>query len=106
MNFVKIALDNGGVIKPLLIEPKDLSGPSLTNPSVMVLDNKIIVNIRNVNYTLYHAELNKFEHLWGPLSYIHPENDMHLRTVNYVAELDENLDVVHYAKIDTAQFVT
>jgi predicted GH43/DUF377 family glycosyl hydrolase len=106
INFVKLALENGGVIKPLLINSQDLSGPSLTNPSVLVVDGKIIVNIRNVNYTLYHSELNKFEHMWGPLSYIHPENDMHLRTANYIAELDENLDIVHYSKIDTSKFDT
>jgi predicted GH43/DUF377 family glycosyl hydrolase len=106
MNFVKLALENGGIIKPLLINPQDLSGPSLTNPSVLVVNGKILVNIRNVNYTLYHSELNKFEHMWGPLSYIHPENDMHLRTTNYIAELDDNLNMVHYAKIDTSQFDT
>ncbi len=106
MNFVKLALESGGKIKPLLINPQDLSGPSLTNPSVMVLNGKIIVNIRNVNYTLYHAELNRFEHMWGPLSYIHPENDMHLRTTNFIAELDDKLDVVHYTKIDTSKFDT
>lgn len=106
MNFVKLALDNGGSIKPLLIDSKDLSGPSLTNPSVLVVDGKVLVNIRNVNYTLYHSELNKFEHMWGPLSYIHPENDMRLRTTNYVAELDEELNIVHYSKIDTSKFDT
>jgi hypothetical protein len=106
MNFVKLALESGGKIKPLLINSQDLSGPSLTNPSVMVLNGKIIVNIRNVNYTLYHSELNRFEHMWGPLSYIHPENDMRLRTTNYIAELDENLDTVYYTKIDTSQFDT
>lgn len=105
-NFVKLALDNGGTIKPLLIDSKDLSGPSLTNPSVLVVDGKILVNIRNVNYTLYHSELNKFEHMWGPLSYIHPENDMHLRTTNYISELDDNLDTVYYSKIDTSKFDT
>lgn len=106
MNFVKLALENGGSIKPLLIDSKDLSGPSLTNPSVLVVDGKVLVNIRNVNYTLYHSELNKFEHMWGPLSYIHPENDIRLRTANYIAELDENLDIIHYAKIDTSKFDT
>lgn len=104
MNFVKLALENGGTIKPLLIQPQDLEGPSLTNPSVLVVDGKILVNIRNVNYTLYHAELNKFEHMWGPLSYIHPENDMHLRTTNFIAELDEDLNIIHYSKIDTSKF--
>ena len=45
MNFVKLALGNGGVIKPLLTDSQDLSGPCLTNPSVIVVDDKIIVNI-------------------------------------------------------------
>ncbi len=106
MNFVQFALNNGGVIKPLLINSSDLSGPSLTNPSIFIVDGKILVNIRNVNYTLYHSELSRFEHVWGPLSYIHPENDMHLRTTNYLAELNDELDVVCYAKIDTSQFDT
>jgi predicted GH43/DUF377 family glycosyl hydrolase len=104
MNFVKCALDCGGKIKPLLISPKDLSGPSITNPSVLVVENKILVNLRNVNYTLYHSELNRFEHMWGPLSYIHPENDMHLRTINYIAELDDDLNISYYSKIDTSKF--
>jgi hypothetical protein len=106
MKFVEKCLHNGGIIKPLLINHQDLSGPSLTNPSVLVINNKIIVNIRNVNYTLYHSELNRFEHIWGPLSYVHPENDMHLRTTNYIAELNEDLDIVHYTKIDTSKFDT
>lgn len=106
MNFVKLALEHGGSIKPLLINSQDLAGPSLTNPSVLVVNNKILVNIRNVNYTLYHSELNQFEHMWGPLSYIHPENDMHLRTTNFIVELDDNLDVIHYSKIDTSRFDT
>lgn len=105
-SFTQLALENGGVIKPLLIDAKDLTGPSLTNPSVLVIKNKIYVNLRNVNYTLYHSELNKFEHVWGPLVYIHPENDMHLRTTNYLLELDKDLNVKWYSKIDTSNFDT
>ena len=106
MNFVKLALENGGSIKPLLISSKDLSGPSLTNPSVIVVDGKILVNIRNVNYTLYHSELSRFEHAWGPLVYVHPENDIHLRTTNYILELNKDLNVSWYSKIDTSDFDT
>jgi len=105
-NFVKLALKNGGAIKPLLVDSKDLCGPSLTNPTIININGKIIVNIRNVNYTLYHSELSKFEHMWGPLSYIHPENDMHLRTVNYIAELDDDLNMKYYTKVDTSLFDT
>lgn len=106
MNFVKCALENGGSIKPLLIPAQDLNGPSLTNPSVIVKDGRIIVNVRNVNYTLYHSELNVYEHMWGPLAYIHPEHDMHLRTTNYILELNDNLDNIYHAKIDTSNFDT
>ena len=106
MNFVRYVLDTGGDIKPLLVPTQLLEGPSLTNPSVLVVDEKIIVNIRNVNYTLYHSELNRFEHKWGPLSYIHPENDMHLRTINHIQELDNELNCVHSTKIDTSRFDT
>lgn len=103
-NFVKLALNNSGIIKPLLIPTQMMDGPSLTNPSVLVINNAIITNIRNVNYTLYHAELNKFEHRWGPLSYIHPEHDAHLRTTNYISVLNTNLDPVLTHRVDTSAF--
>jgi hypothetical protein len=32
MNFAKLALENQGTIKPILIKPEDLTGPSITNP--------------------------------------------------------------------------
>jgi len=105
-NFVKLALENGGIIKPLLIPPEKLSGPSCMNPSVLVVDGKILVNIRNVNYTLYHSEMNVFEHTWGPLVYVHPENDLHLRTTNYIMELDDDLNMIYQSKIDTSNFDT
>ena len=104
MNFVKLALDNGGSIHPLILPHQELQGPSLTNPSVYNDNGKIIVNLRNINYTLYHAEKNKYENHWGPLVYIHPENDMHLRTWNYLCELDENMRIQKYFKIDTTDF--
>ena len=104
MNFVKLALDNGGSIHPLILPHEELQGPSLTNPSVYNDNGKIIVNLRNINYTLYHAEKNKYENHWGPLVYIHPENDMHLRTWNYLCELDENMRIKKYHKIDTSDF--
>ena len=104
MNFVKLALDNGGSIHPLILPHQELQGPSLTNPSVYNDNGRILVNLRNINYTLYHAEKNKYENHWGPLVYIHPENDMHLRTWNYLCELDENMRIQKYFKINTTDF--
>ena len=103
-NFVKFSIQNGGSIYPLILPHEELQGPSLTNPSVYNDNGKIIVNLRNINYTLYHAEKNKYENHWGPLVYIHPENDMHLRTWNYLCEMDENMKIKSYSKIDTTDF--
>lgn len=104
MNFVKLAIENGGSIHPLLVPQKDLNSPSVTNPSIYNDNGKILVNLRNINYTLYHSEKKKFEHHWGPLVYIHPENDLHLRTWNFMCELDDNMRIKSYHQIDTSKF--
>ena len=103
-NFVKLALENGGSIHPLVIPSLDLKGPAIANPSVYNDNGKLLVNLRNINYTLYHSEKKKFEHHWGPLVYIHPENDIHLRTWNYMCELDENMRIKTHHRIDTSSF--
>jgi len=104
MNFVKLALENGGSIHPLIIPSSDLKGPALTNPSIYNDDGKILVNLRNINYTLYHSEKKKFEHPWGPLVYIHPENDLRLRTWNYMCEMDEDMQFKSHHRVDTSKF--
>lgn len=104
MNFVKLSIENGGSIHPLVLPIQELQGTSLTNPSVYNDNGKILVNLRNINYTLYHAEKNKYENHWGPLVYIHPENDMHLRTWNYLCEMDEDMRIKKYHKVDTSNF--
>lgn len=103
-NFVKLALENGGSIYPLIIPHSDLKGPALTNPSIYNDNGTILLNLRNINYTLYHSEKKKFQHHWGPLVYIHPENDQHLRTWNYMCEVDKNMRIKKYNKIDTSKF--
>jgi hypothetical protein len=104
MNFVKHCIENGGSIHPLLIPSEDLKGPSLTNPSIYLDGDTILVNLRNINYTLYHSEKKKYEHPWGPLVYIHPENDWKLRTKNIICEYDENMNQKWYSHIDTSSF--
>ena len=103
-NFVKLALENGGSIYPLIIPHSDLKGPALTNPSIYNDNGKLLLNLRNINYTLYHSEKKKFQHHWGPLVYIHPEDDQHLRTWNYMCEVDDNMRIKRYNKIDTTKF--
>ena len=103
-NFAKIAIESGGSVHPLIIPSTELEGPSLTNPCVYNDNGKILVNLRNINYTLYHAEKKKYEHHWGPLVYIHPENDMHLRTWNVMCELDSQMKIKSHNHIDTSRF--
>lgn len=105
-NFVKEAIKHGGSIHPLII-PSELSGGTgIMNPSIFNDNGKIIVNLRNVNYTFYHSEAKLFQHQWGPLTYLHPENDMHLRTWNWYCELDDDFNISRYTKIDTSKFDT
>jgi hypothetical protein len=104
--IAKRVLDAGGSIHPLVI-PSDLTnGTGLMNPTVLIDNGKILVNIRHVNYTFYHSEKKMFQHQWGPLTYVHPENDMHLRTNNFYCELDEQMNIVRYNMIDMSKFDT
>jgi len=104
MNFVKLSLENGGKIRPLIIDSKLNRGLGIMNPSIYNFDGKLIVNLRAVNYTFYHSEKKIFQHPYGPLTYLHPENDIKLRTWNYYLELDEEYNIVRTNKIDTSKF--
>ena len=103
-NFAKICLDNGGKITPLIIPKEYNNGLGLMNPSVLNKDGKIIVNLRAVNYTFYHSEKKLFQHPYGPLTYLHPENDIKLRTWNYYLELNDDNEITRVNKIDTSKF--
>ena len=101
-NFVKNVVNNGGSITPLLVSAQDIPNPSLTNPSILNDNGQILVNLRNVNYALYHSENNVNEHHWGPLCYLHPENNWILHTYNILCKLDDQLYIKEYTKIDTS----
>ena len=78
-NFVKRALAEGGMIRPLLVDPALTQGTGLMNPSIFNDNGNLIGVVRHVNYTFYHSEKKVFQHPWGPLTYLHPENDLHLQ---------------------------
>jgi len=96
------ALEKRGQIAPIILPPEVTKGTGLFNPSVLIDDGKILVNLRHCQYTIYHSEKNKFEHEYGPLVYLNPENDITLTTTNYICELDNNLNTIDYKKIDTS----
>ena len=102
-NFAKHVLDNGGTIVPLIIDSKITNGTGLFNPSIYVDGEKIYINIRHCQYTLYHAELKKHEHPYGPLVYFNPENDISLTTTSYFGELNSDLSMKYIHKVDMSK---
>ena len=108
LNFVKQVIEAGGSLHPITIPSLHTEGTGLTNPSIFVKDGKIQLNLRHVQYTLWHNEnLQKFPNQWGPLAYLNPEDDITLRTTNFECELDPNtLNVTTNQKIDTSKLDT
>ncbi|MCP4484362.1 MAG: hypothetical protein GY823_07380 [Flavobacteriaceae bacterium] len=105
-NLAKLVIDNGGSIAPLIIPGELTDGTGLCNVSVFIDDNDdIIANIRHVHYSLYHSEFNQnFYCVWGCLAYLNPEDDVVLRTGNYLCKLDpDTLEVRTHQKIDTSK---
>jgi predicted GH43/DUF377 family glycosyl hydrolase len=99
----KLSLESGGFLYPLLVPTTSMVGPSLCNPSIYVDKNKdIIVNLRNINYVLYHSEKGTFEHSWGPLCYLHQENDQRLATNNIICKLNKEFQIISHTIIDTS----
>lgn len=102
-NLVKKVIDNGGSIQPLIIPSEHTKGTGLMNPSVYNDDGRLVVNVRHINYTLYHCEGEQFySNRWGPLMYMHPENDVHLKTNNIFCHLRDDLTIEQWKQIDTS----
>lgn len=102
-NFAKIVLSNGGLIKPLIVPSNLTNGTGLFNPSIFVDGDRIFINVRHCQYTLYHSELNKYEHPYGPLVYLNPEDDITLTTTNYFGELNPDLSIKYLHPVDTSK---
>jgi hypothetical protein len=103
-NFVTKVLDNGGSITPLIIPSSEKTkGTGLFNPSIYNDNGKLLLNLRHCQYTIYHAEKGKFEHHYGPLVYLNPENDITLTTTNYFCEIGDDMLISKYTAIDTSK---
>lgn len=102
MNLVHKTVSQGGKIAPLIIPHGLADNTGIMNPSVFIDDDgDILVNLRVVNYTLYTCENDKrFPSPWGPLTYLHPEKDQRLVTVNFLCRLDKDLKVINYTKVE------
>jgi hypothetical protein len=103
-NFVARAIKAGGALHPLIIPAGDYKtkGTGLFNPTVYNDNGRILVNVRHCQYTIYHAEKEKFEHQWGPLVYLCPEDDLTLTTTNFLCEMGKNLEIEKIHRVDTS----
>lgn len=101
--LAKYVITNGGSLHPLIIPASETNGTGLMNPSVYVDNGKVIMNLRHCQYTIYHAEKGIFEHNYGPLVYLNPENDITLTTKNFFCELDEKMNIIKSTKVDTSK---
>ena len=108
MNLVQKAVEHGGKLAPLVISEGLTSGTGLMNPSVFVdSDGDILVNLRHVNYTLYHSENTQlFPSRWGPLGYLHPEKDQRLVTENYICRLNADLEMIDHTQVQMLKLHT
>jgi len=98
MNLVQKAVGHGGKLAPIAI-PNTFGG---MNPSVFIdSDGDILVNVRVVNYILYHSENKQlYPSNWGPLAYLHPEKDQRLVTENYLVRLNSDLVMTDCTKVE------
>ena len=104
-NLCQLALTNGGSVNYLTIPGNITEGLGLTNPSILYQDGMYLLNLRHVQYALYHSEgEQRYQTPWGPLAYLNPEDDVTLRTTNYLCQLDPNtLAIDKYKKVDTSK---
>lgn len=104
-NLIEAIVNHGGTVQELLIPAELSKGLGLCNPSIYNDMGRVLVNLRNVEYTLYHSEnQHRFQSRWGALAYLHPESDQHLRTVNFLCELNsKTFEVESYTKVDTSK---
>lgn len=102
-NLAKEILKAGGSTHQLIIPSEATNGLGLCNPTIINKNGELILNVRHVQYCLYHSENQQnFQSRWGPLSYLHPENDMTLTTKNFLCRLDQKtFDITSAYQIET-----
>jgi len=97
--LAKQAIQNGGYIVPIILDKIITGGTGVMNPSIFNDNGKLLLNVRNVNYAIYHC--HNFFQRYGPLQYIHEEQLKVLATKNILVHLDDTLNPIKYQRINT-----
>lgn len=103
-NLCKLVINAGGSLYPLIIPASETNGYGLCNPSILNDADRLLVNIRNVRYTLHYCENQKKFHSGhsGPLQYQHPESVQKLITTNFLCTLASDFSIDTINKINTS----
>lgn len=89
--FGKYCLTHGAMIRPLNLPNDDNEYVGTCNPSVFIDNGRVRLILRKVNYALWNCDDEyKFTTQYGPLWYITKDGDGHLRTKNYLCEINDN----------------
>ena len=103
-NICKYIINKGGKVIPLIVDKFDeTEGTGFCNGCILKVGDKLLVNVRHVEYDFYQCSkfYSKFE---GKLSYYHRDNDLKLRTNNYLGELNpDTCTFENYRKVDTGR---
>jgi len=100
-NLSNLILKANGKIEYLKFSSNESEHTGLTNPSILFVNKDLYVNIRNVQYALYHSEYaQSFQNQWGCLAYLNPEDDITLRTKNYLSKNLSDYQLVDTSKLD------
>jgi hypothetical protein len=100
--LVDYAINNNGVVKPIIIPADDLSFPALTNPSIAEKNGELYMCLRNMSHTLFHAENDRFHHILGKNVLCNKEDENIFTTHNYICKLNNNLTIEDYFLVDTS----
>jgi hypothetical protein len=93
MSFISSSICNGGLFKPIIAPIKT---GSFLNPSVCIIDNKILINFRYFNNFFYHPEKSKYKTRWKNFC----ANNEIAKTSNYIGYFDENLESIEFYPVN------
>ena len=101
--FVKFAVDNGAIIKNIIVPAQLTGGTGIFNPSITKHNGRIYFVVRHVDFTVWASSTREFTCMHGPM--VNAQYEMqHWTTRNYVGEFDNDYNVKWVSAVDTSKF--
>lgn len=96
-NFAGICIQGGASLSIMdAPEIRNSHFPSICNATVYNDNGRILTNLRSVNFIqCFERDVTKSQCFYGNLAYITRDDDNALRTVNYLGEINDNLETIN-----------